>query len=183
MAENQFVRLRHNLGQGFTRDLFSAIQKESSFSDLTIICVEEIIAGHRIVLAAWSSCYRHYFKANPTDHSSLNFPNVFPWEMEVVMTVMYTLPDQISVLDAHTFERVSQLLHLDVCLETLNRKLRQFSVWIPIRKVKFISAAAANQSSVVAEYFPGIVPEIAPPERQYGKSYNHNDNQQLQRFV
>merc|ERR1719508_355929 len=90
MIEDNYFNIRNN---DFHNNLFNGIKyvtESNDFSDITLVCEDDQIEGHKLVLSASSDFFKRILVKNPHPHPMLYLKGVKVEVMKSLLTYMYT---------------------------------------------------------------------------------------------
>ena len=68
---------------------FSELREEKDFFDVTLVCEDNQLDAHKVILSACSPFFRNILKKNPHKHPLLYLKDVRREDMQSILTFMY----------------------------------------------------------------------------------------------
>jgi len=133
MAGNSFLLNwdQHQLNSTLT---LRNIWDEEEFLDVTLVCDDDQIAAHKVILSAASPFFRNILKRNPHSHPLLYIKGAAKKNMRVLLDFIYSGEAQVSQDDLDEFMALANSLDIRglaaeaVEMESLNKKNRDQEV-------------------------------------------------------
>ena len=91
---------------------FKSIRKDKDFFDITLVCEDEQIEAHKLILSACSPFFKTMLRRNQHHHPLLYLKGVSYRDMEAVLTFMYHGEVNIAQDDLNSFLQVAEDLRV-----------------------------------------------------------------------
>lgn len=103
--------LRWNNHQSHILEAFDALQQQNSLVDVTLVCSDQSLRAHKVVLSACSPFFEKVFNDTPCKHPTIVLKDYQRWVVQAIIDFMYR--GEISVPQ----ERLSQLIQAGESLQ------------------------------------------------------------------
>ena len=135
MSSEKFC-LRWNDFESHISGSFKEIRDAKDFFDVTLVCEEEQIQAHKVIISACSPFFRNILRKNPHQHPLLYLKGVkFP-ELQSVLAFMYHGEANIAQDDLNSFLSVAEELQVKGLTQnsTGGSKTESNPVKMPVRE-------------------------------------------------
>merc|ERR1712098_418613 len=137
------------MGSGSLKDIRDA----RDFFDVTLVCEEEQLQAHKVIISACSPFFRNILQRNPHQHPLVYLKGVKYAELQSVLNFMYHGEANIAQEDLNSFLAVAEELKVKGLTQNQSENSK------PVR-----TSETKNISKIVPPH-QKIVPKIAPPQR------------------
>jgi len=109
MAEDQEkFCLKWNDFESNLSDAFRDLREEKDFLDVTLVCEENQLDAHKVVLSACSPFFRDVLKRNPHKHPLLYLKDVRLLDMQALLTFMYQGEVNVAQSQLNSFLMIAE---------------------------------------------------------------------------
>ena len=106
------LKLRWNEYESNFSNAFSSLKEEKNFSDVTLVCEEQQVEAHKVILSACSPFFERILKKNPHPHPLLYLKDVKFTDLESILQFMYLGEVNILSSNLSAFLAVAQDLEV-----------------------------------------------------------------------
>ena len=107
MSSEKFCIQWNNFEKDFS-SAFRSIREDKDFFDITIVCEDEQIEAHKVILSACSPFFKNMLRRNQHQHPLLYMKGVSYRDMEAVLNFMYHGEVNIAQEDLNSFLQVAE---------------------------------------------------------------------------
>ena len=111
MANEKFC-LRWNDFESNISVAFSELREEKDFLDVTLVCKEDQIQAHKVILSACSPFFRSLLKRNPHAHPLIYLKGVTLSNLQAVLDFIYRGEANVTKEDLNSFLAVAEELKI-----------------------------------------------------------------------
>ena len=106
---------------------FSELREEKDFFDVTLVCEDNQLDAHKVILSACSPFFRNILKKNPHKHPLLYLKDVRWEDMQSILTFMYQVYTTVLQSLGHFFFGVCPSIRF---LDPRPPPSYQFCTWV-----------------------------------------------------
>ena len=103
MSEAEKFCLKWNDFETNLSRAFSELREEKDFFDVTLVCEDNQLDAHKVILSACSPFFRNILKKNPHKHPLLYLKDVRWEDMQSILTFMYQVYTTVLQSLGHFF--------------------------------------------------------------------------------
>ena len=112
MGSTEKLCLRWNDFQGNISSVFRDLKEEKDFSDVTLICADQQVEAHRVILAASSPFFKKVLRKVENSHPLIYMKGVKFSDLEAVLSFVYHGEVNVAEADLNTFLAVAEELEV-----------------------------------------------------------------------
>jgi len=113
---------------------FRELREEKDFFDVTLVCNEDQIQAHKVILSASSPFFRSILKRNPHTHPLIYLRGVKLNNLQSVLDFMYTGEANVAQEELNSFLAVAEELKIKGLTESQPKKKQGSSSSAPLAK-------------------------------------------------
>ena len=157
MSDNK-VSLSHFEYEGHLERRFKEMLLDEEFTDVTLVCSDEIqIKAHRVVLSSSSSVFKNIFQKNPHQHPLLHLNGVKSGDMQNILQFIYSGQVEVEQVEVENFLKVATELKVYGLMKDIAVKQELF-------ENRYTDAPKVNSSEIdspegVTEEHFDLIPE------------------------
>ena len=112
MGSTEKLCLRWNDFQGNISSVFRDLKEEKDFSDVTLICADQQVEAHRVILAASSPFFKKVLRKVENSHPLIYMKGVKFSDLEAVLSFVYHGEVNVAEADLNNFLAVAEELEV-----------------------------------------------------------------------
>ena len=112
MGSTEKLCLRWNDFQGNISSVFRDLKEEKDFSDVTLVCADQQVEAHRVILAASSPFFKKVLRKVENSHPLIYMKGVKFSDLEAVLSFVYHGEVNVAEADLNNFLAVAEELEV-----------------------------------------------------------------------